>query len=106
MWSTTTAVSSAPTGQPSARSQGAPSANGGCDSDAAIRSTLARVRTTTPTNSESLERTIHHALAAQRAEVAAVGQSPTPEDDWLTLLSAIAVHEHRHARDAVTVSDR
>ena len=100
MWSTSTAVSPAP----SARSQGAPSANGDCDSDAAIRSTLARVRTTTPTNSESLERTIHHALAAQRAEAAAVGQSPTPEDDWLTLLSAIAVHEHRHGHEAMARS--
>lgn len=104
MWSTTTAVSPGPTGQPSAHSQGAPSANGDCDSDAAIRSTLARVRTTTPTNSESLERTIHHALAAQRAEAAAVGQSPTPEDDWLTLLSAIAIHEHRHGHEAMARS--
>lgn len=104
MWSTTTAVSPVPTRRPSVRSQGAPSANGDCDSDAAIRNTLARVRTTTPTNSESLERTIHHALAAQRAAAAATGQPPTPEDDWLTLLSAIAVHEHRHARDAVVSS--
>ena len=101
MWSTTTAVSPAPTGQPSARSQGALSANGDCDSDAAIRNTLARVRTTTPPADESLERTIYHALAAQRAEAAAVGQSPTPEDDWLTLLSAIAIHEHRHASETV-----
>ncbi len=104
MWSTTTAVSPAPTGQPSARSQGAPSANDDCDSDAAIRNTLARVRTAAPTDDESLERTIHHALAAQRAAAAAAGQPPTPEDDWLTLLSAIAVHEHRHAREAVARS--
>lgn len=104
MWSTTTAVSPTPTRQPSARSPGTLSANGDCDSDAAIRSTLTRVRTEAPTDEESLERTIYQALAAQRAEAAAVGQSPTPEDDWLTLLSAIAVHEHRHARDAVVSS--
>ena len=104
MWSTTTAVSPASTRRPSAHSQGAPSANGDCESDAAIRSTLTRVRTAAPTDEESLERTIYQALAAQRAEAATVGQSPTPEDDWLTLLSAIAVHEHRHARDAVVSS--
>ncbi|MDE2993859.1 MAG: hypothetical protein OXU67_08265 [Chloroflexota bacterium] len=104
MWSTTTTVSPAPTGQPAARLQGAPSANGDCDSDAAIRSTLTRVRTAAPTDEESLERTIYQALAAQRAEAAAVGQSPTPEDDWLTLLSAIAVHEHRHGHEAMARS--
>ena len=101
MWSTSTAVSPTPTRRPSVRSQGAPSADGDRDSDAAIHSTLARVRTATPTDDESLERTIYRALAAQRAEVAAAGQHLTPEDDWLTLLSAIAAHEHRHAREAV-----
>ena len=104
MWSTTTAVSPAPTGQRSARSPGAPSAGSDGESDAAIRNTLTRVRTVTPTDDESLERTIYQALAAQRAEAAAAGQPPTPEDDWLTLLSAIAVHEHCHARDAVVSS--
>ena len=104
MWSTSTAVSPTPTRRPSARSQGAPSADGGCDSDTTIRSTLARVRTATPTAGESLERTIYQALAAQHAEAAAAGQYPTPEEDWLTLFSAIAVHEHRHAREAVVRS--
>ena len=96
MWSTSTAVTLAPARQRSARSPGAPSADSDCNSDAAIRSTLTRVRTATPTNDESLERTIYQALAAQHAEAAAAGQHPTPEDDWLTLLSAIAVHEHRN----------
>ena len=101
MWSTSTAVSPTPARRLPARSQGAPSADSDCDSDTTIRSTLARVRTATPTDDESLERTIYQALAAQHAEAAAVGQHPTPEDDWLTLLSAIAVHEHRHARAAI-----
>ena len=96
MWSTSMAVSPAPTRRPSARLQDTRNAGIDCDSDTAIRSTLARVRTATPTDDESLERTIYQALAAQRAEAAAVGQHPTPEEDWLTLLSAIAVHEHRH----------
>ena len=105
MWSTTTALSPAPTRRPSAHSQGAPNPDGDCgDSEAAIRSTLTRVRTAAPTDEESLERTIYQALAAQRAEAAAVGQSPTPEDDWLTLLSAIAVHEHRHGHEAMARS--
>ncbi len=99
MWSTTTAVSPVPTRQPSARLQGAHGVD--TDSDSAIRNTLARVRMAAPTNSESLERTIHHALAAQRAEAAAEGQPLAPEDAWLTLFSAIAVHEHRYARAAV-----
>ena len=43
----------------------------------------------------------HQALAAQRAEAAAAGQHLAPEDAWLTLLSAIAVHEHRHVREVV-----
>ena len=96
MWSTSTAVTPAPARQQSARSPGAPSADSGGESDAAIRSTLTRVRTAASTDDESLEQTIYQALAAQRAEAAATGQHPTPEDDWLTLLSAIAVHEHRH----------
>ena len=104
MWSTSTAVTPAPARQRSARSPGARSADSDCNSDAAIRSALTRVRTATPTDDESLERTIYQALAAQRAKAAATGQHPTPEDDWLTLLSAIAVHEHRHARAAVASS--
>ena len=104
MWSTSTAVSPAPTRQPSARLQGARGSDIDRDSDTAIRSTLARIRTATPTDDESLERTIHQALAAQRAEAAAAGQRLAPEDAWLTLFSAIAVHEYRHARAAVASS--
>ncbi len=101
MWSTSTAVSPTPTRRPSVHSQHPRGADIDCDSDTTIRSALAQVRLATPTDDESLERTIYQALAAQRAAAAATGQHLTPEDDWLTLLSAIAVHEHRHASETV-----
>ncbi len=104
MWSTSTTVSPTPTRQPSARLLGTNGAAVGRAADTAIRSTLAQVRTATPPDGESLERTIHRALATQRAEAAAAGRHLTPEDDWLTLLSAIAVHEHRQTHDAVARS--